>query len=250
MDDMIAQLDTFLRPGSSLTLMNMVPIFERENRLSEGGLDVTKLKNISLEHWQGNTVLKRHLTRLPLHTFDLIIVLADESDETDTQMADSRTLTTMLLLRELVTREHTKRKRALSQHDIGSMILSEVLDPRTRSLINLANISNYVMSNDLISSALAQVTENRQMNAILSELMSAEGNEVYLKPARLYVMEDEELNFWGVMTRARNMNQCAVGYKLFDPASRQHEEHVLNPDNREVRRAWHDQDMVVVIAED
>ena len=44
---------------------------------------------------QGNTVLKRHLTRLPLHTFDLIIVLADESDETDTQMADSRTLTTV-----------------------------------------------------------------------------------------------------------------------------------------------------------
>ena len=34
--------------------------------------------------------------------------------------------TQMLLLRELVTREHTKRKRALSQHDIGSMILSEV----------------------------------------------------------------------------------------------------------------------------
>ena len=37
------------------------------------------------------------------------------------------------------------------------MMLSEVLDPRTRSLINLASISNYVMSNDLISSALAQV---------------------------------------------------------------------------------------------
>jgi hypothetical protein len=47
-------------------------------------------------------VLKRHLARLKLEDFDSIIILADESLETDMQTADSRSLATLLLLRQQV----------------------------------------------------------------------------------------------------------------------------------------------------
>lgn len=47
-------------------------------------------------------MLKRHLARLKLEDFDSIIILADESLETDMQTADSRSLATLLLLRQQV----------------------------------------------------------------------------------------------------------------------------------------------------
>jgi len=227
-------------------------LFEREERLSEGGMNVSDLQNIALHHEYGNTVLKRHLARLPLHTYNLIIILADESYQDDTQTADSRTLTSMLLLRELVKGEYLRRNKELSKEEVGELIFSEVLDPQTRSLIQLANISNYVMSNDLISSVLAQVSENRSMNGILQYLMAADGSEVYLKSARLYAMEGEEVNYWGIMSRARSMGQCAIGYRKFgaEPHGYFEVAHQLNPSDRDDRQTWNEQDQIIVIAED
>jgi hypothetical protein len=252
MHDKIKQLDSFLKPGSTLTLMNMVPMFEREERLREGGLEMSMLENLTVHHEYGNTVLKRHLQRLPVHTYNLIIILADESYQDDTQTSDSRTLTSMLLLRELVKSEYLRRDRELTGDEIGELIFSEVLDPQTRSLIQLAEISNYVMSNDLISSVLAQVSENRGMNGILQYLMAADGSEVYIKSARMFAAEDEDVNFWGIMSRARSMGACAIGYRLAGAEPHGHFEvtHRLNPPDRDERRKWSEQDQIIVIAED
>jgi len=245
MDDMIMELDTYVKPGSELWLLSGVKIDERNARLADGGLDVSELKNLTLHHEEGNTVLKRHLQRLKLEDFDSVIILADESLESDMQTADSRSLATLLLLRQQV--KNLQHIRWRSDEEISSMMLSEVLDPRTRSLINLASISNYVMSNDLISSALAQVSENRHMNKIISELLSAEGNECYMKSARVYALANEELSFWQIMARARHLAHIAIGYRLFDT---QDVAPILNPSNRDVKRKWHENDIIVVICED
>ena len=38
-----------------------------------------------------------------------------------------------------------------------SIVISEILDSRTRSLVSVAKISDYVLSNELVSMALAMV---------------------------------------------------------------------------------------------
>ena len=172
--------------------------------------------------------------------FNRVLVLADESEEIDPQLADSRTLATMLLVREMLI-----QGAHLDEVSVNAIVLSEILDPRTRMLINLANISNYVMSNDLISSALTQVSENRHMNRVISELLTSEGNEVYLKSARDYSFEHEEISFWQIMARARRLSHIVIGYKLHSDSM-----HTLNPGDKDKKQQWRTDDLIIVICED
>lgn len=45
---------------------------EREKKLTDGGLDINRLVNISLVHREGNAVIRRHLESLPLQSFDSV----------------------------------------------------------------------------------------------------------------------------------------------------------------------------------
>lgn len=65
-------LEALLAPGSELWMFNEVPEQEREKKLIDGGLDVSRLENIKLIHREGNAVIKRHLENLPLETFDSV----------------------------------------------------------------------------------------------------------------------------------------------------------------------------------
>ncbi|XP_020524454.1 ion channel POLLUX isoform X2 [Amborella trichopoda] len=69
-DDMILVLEAFLSPGSELWMFNEVPEKERERKLTDGGLDLSGLENLTLVHREGNAVIRRHLESLPLETFD------------------------------------------------------------------------------------------------------------------------------------------------------------------------------------
>ncbi|XP_034701803.1 probable ion channel SYM8 isoform X2 [Vitis riparia] len=100
-DDMILVLEAFLAPGSELWMFNEVPIKEREKKLTDGGFDIFGLVNIKLVHHEGNAVIRRHLEDLPLETFDSILILADESLEDSIVHSDSRSLATLLLIRDI-----------------------------------------------------------------------------------------------------------------------------------------------------
>ena len=43
------------------------------------------------------------------------------------------------------------------------------------------------MSNELVSMTLAMVSESREVNTILKELFTPEGNELYVHPAARYL---------------------------------------------------------------
>ena len=45
-------------------------------------------------------------------------------------------------------------------------MLSEILDARTRALIADAGVSDYVLSNSMVSDAIAMVAEDRDVNRI------------------------------------------------------------------------------------
>lgn len=46
------------------------------------------------------------------------------------------------------------------------------------------------MSNELVSMTLAMVSESREVNTILKELFTPEGNELYVHPASRYLRSD------------------------------------------------------------
>eukprot|EP01018_Ginkgo_biloba_P015581 Gb_17779 [translate_table: standard] len=260
--DMIMVLDAFLAPGSELWMFNEVLEREREKKLIDGGLDLSRLENITLVHREGNAVIRRHLESLPLETFDSILILADESVEDSVVQADSRSLATLLLIRDIQSKRLPYRETKVPQvHRAGysesswigemqqasdkSIIISEILDSRTKNLLSVSKISDYVLSNELVSMALAMVAEDKQINRVLEELFSEEGNEMYIRHAEFYLHDQEELNFYEIMVRARQRNEIVIGYRLASA-----ERAVINPPNKGVNRKWSLGDAFVVLAQE
>ncbi|OVA11046.1 CASTOR/POLLUX/SYM8 ion channel [Macleaya cordata] len=258
MEDMIMVLDAFLAPGSELWMFNEVLEKEREKKLIEGGLDINRLMNISLVNREGNAVIRRHLESLPLESFDSILILADESVEDSAIQADSRSLATLLLIRDIQAKRLPLKEALvhrgsfskgswmgeMQQASDKSVIISEILDPRTKNLLSMSKISDYVLSNELVSMALAMVAEDRQINDVLEELFAEEGNEMHIRQADLYLREDEEMSFYEILLRARQRKEIVIGYRLANA-----ERAVINPPVKSERRRWSSKDVFVVIAE-
>ncbi|XP_047977575.1 ion channel CASTOR-like isoform X5 [Salvia hispanica] len=261
MEDMITVLDASLAHGSELWMFNEVPENERERKLTDGGLEIDRLMNIILVHREGNAVIRRHLESLPLESFDSILILADESVEDSAIQADSRSLATLLLIRDIQAKRLPYREAMAYQTHRGSfsqgswigemqqasdksVIISEILDPRTKNLLSMSKISDYVLSNELVSMALAMVAEDRQINDVLEELFAEEGNELHIRAANLYIEEGEELSFYEILLRARQRREILIGYRLADT-----EKAVINPPAKDERKVWSLKDVFVVIAE-
>ncbi|OAY82869.1 putative ion channel POLLUX [Ananas comosus] len=259
-DDMIMVLEAFLAPGSELWMFNEVPEKEREKKLMDGGLDLLGLTNIRLVHKEGNAVIRRHLENLPLETFDSILILADESAEDSIVHSDSRSLATLLLIRDIQSKRlpskevrspiryaglsHSSWIREMQQASDKSIIISEILDSRTRNLVSVSKISDYVLSNELVSMALAMVAEDKQINRVLEELFAEEGNEMCIRPAEYYLYEQEELSFYDIMVRARERGEIVIGYRLANT-----DQAIMNPASKSEVRKWSLDDVFVVISD-
>ncbi|KAK6945471.1 CASTOR/POLLUX/SYM8 ion channel, conserved domain [Dillenia turbinata] len=259
-DDMIMVLEAFLAPGSELWMFNEVPEKEREKKLTDGGLDVSRLTNIKLVHREGNAVIKRHLESLPLETFDSILILADESLEDSVVHSDSRSLATLLLIRDIQSKRlpykdtksnslrqigfsHSSWIREMQQASDKSIIISEILDSRTRNLVSVSRISDYVLSNELVSMALAMVAEDRQINRVLEELFAESGNEMCIRAAEFYLYDQEELSFYDIMVRGRQRQEIVIGYRLATEECA-----VINPSDKSKPRKWSLDDVFVIIS--
>ncbi|KAK4337826.1 hypothetical protein RND71_042313 [Anisodus tanguticus] len=259
-DDMIMVLEALLAPGSELWMCNEVPEKDRERKLTDGGLDISGLENIKLVHHVGNAVIRRHLEGLPLETFDSILILADESVEDSIVHSDSRSLATLLLIRDIQSKRLPNKDarsiplrhsvfsqsswiREMQQASDRSIIISEILDSRTRNLVSVSRISDYVLSNELVSMALAMVAEDKQINRVLEELFAEEGNELCIKPAEFYLYDQEEICFYDIMRRGRQRQEIVIGYRIAAA-----ERAVINPAGKSEQRKWSLDDVFVVIS--
>ncbi|KAK9704972.1 hypothetical protein RND81_07G024200 [Saponaria officinalis] len=254
-EDMIMVLEALLAQGSELWMLNEVPEKERERKLTDGGLDVSRLRNIKLVHRVGNAVIRRHLQGLPLEAFDSILILADESLEDSVVHSDSRCLATLLLIRDIQSKRmpyigtksspgfcHSSWIREMQKASDKSIIISEVLDSRTRNLVSVSRISDYVLSNELVSMALAMVAEDKQINRVLEELFAEKGNEMCIKSAEFYLYDQEEICFYDIMIRGRQRQEIVIGYRLAGT-----ENAVINPPKKGDARKWSLDDVFVVI---
>jgi hypothetical protein len=144
----VNELDNYVAPGSRLSVVASVPGLRE---LIEG--DCTGLKNQTVSAVEADTTDRRILDSLKLPTYDQIILLC-YSDTMSAQEADARTLMTLLHLRDIADR---------GGHDFR--VVSEMLDVRNRELAEVTQADDFIVSNKLTSLMLAQVSENRELNA-------------------------------------------------------------------------------------
>merc|ERR1712072_334432 len=250
LDDMINEIDKWVAPGSKLTSFAMADPSERMQVLIDGGLS-DKFENMTLVNLQGNPVVLRHLEeKIDIPSYTAIIVLTESVNEDNEPLTplncDSRTLVTVLLIRDVQKKHNSK----------GSLVC-EILDPRTEKLLELANLDDFLSSNDLCSMALAQVAKELDIHGLLETIFSPEGDEMHIKDIRNYANVGETLSWWEITARARMRGEVAMGFMkpevgngipILNPGNDSQKKYF--PGTKADRLVWRPPDQIIVFSED
>ncbi|MEQ1738043.1 MAG: NAD-binding protein, partial [Rhodoglobus sp.] len=196
------------------------------------------LERIAVEFHSGDATNRALLDELDVATFDHIIVLSYR-DGIDAQRSDSKTLITLLQLRDMA-----------ELSGIQLNIVSEMLDDRNRELAEVTDADDFIVSDQLISRIVSQVSENKTLIQVFDSLFSSTGSEIYLYPAEHYLTAGSTVNFYTVLEAARQRGETALGYRSAAHAHRADSGYgiVLNPTKGDAI-AFAAGDQVIVLAE-
>jgi len=224
---MLAQLDEYVGPESEV-----VVVTPEEPPASPG------LTTLAVRWVAGDPTKRSMLEALGVGDFNHIILLAD-IDRYGADRADSRTLVTLLHLRNLA---------AGSELDLN--IVSEMLDDRNRELAEVARADDLIVSDKLVALMLSQIAENEHLAEVFTTLFEPEGSEVYLKPARHYLDLSQPVDFYTVVDSASQRGETAIGYRVAADAHDASQAYGvrLNPEKSEVV-AFARSDRIIVLAE-
>jgi ion channel POLLUX/CASTOR len=193
----LRQLDAYVAPGSRVDV-----------RAAHVGLaaDVAPLlagvSTLAIDAQEAEVTRRSVLESLPLETYDHVILLAEETAGSRDE-ADTDTLVTLLHLRDLAARRGMR-----------AGIVTEVLDSRNRELLTTTSADDFIVSDELVSLLLAQVSENAELADVFDDLFDPEGSEIYLRPADRYVAADQATPFSTVVAAAAARGETAIGYRL------------------------------------
>jgi len=226
----IAMLDGYVPPGSEVTVV------AHESTGDQSQLDDLRHQTVAFR--AGNTTDRRTLDGLGVPSYDHVIVLS-YSDELGHEEADSRTLVTLLHLREIADRSGQPFS-----------IVSEMLDDRNRELAEITRADDFIVSDRLVSLVMSQISENKELSALFEKLFDPEGSELYLKPAGEYVEPGTPLNFYTVVEAARRRGEVAVGFRTKAEATDPRKDYGvhLNPDKSR-RITFAEDDRVILLSE-
>jgi ion channel POLLUX/CASTOR len=220
------ELSRYVARGSLLTIAADTPELADET----AGMELYG-QNMRVELKVTDTSQRASLDALDIPSYDHVLVLG-YSDHMPAQTADTRTLITLLHLRQIADKA-------------GSHInvVSEMIDMRNRALAEVARADDFVVSNKLVSLMLAQASENENIAAIFEELLDADGSEIHMRPASSYVKAGVAVNFFTIAQAALARREVAIGYCRADGRV------VVNP-TKSQEVAFDKQDRIVVLSRD
>ncbi len=223
----VRYLDGYVAPGSALDIAADHP---------EAGTGLEDLRNLTVDTKECDTTDRYALESLEIGLYQHVIVLSD--DRHDPHHADTRTLMTLLQLRDM--------QSALGER---YSIVSEMHDENNRALAEVTEADDIVISDTVIGLLLAQLAENQHLADVFGYLFDSRGSEIYPRPAADYVRPGASVGFASVIESAKRRGETAIGYRL---AARVNEPPhfgvVLNPDKSRPVVLGAD-DSVIVLAE-
>jgi voltage-gated potassium channel Kch len=191
-----SELSRFVAPGSALTIVaDSDDLAEKSRAIRLHG------NNLQIDIREGDSSSRSVIRSLDPLSYDHVLVLGYNEDLAP-QPADTRTLVTLLHLRQIADAAGTR-----------SSVVSEMIDVRNRELAEVSKADDFVVSNKLVSLMLAQAAENEYMTRIFDDLLDEEGSELYLKPATDYIETGAEVDFYTVTVAAMLQGQTAIGYR-------------------------------------
>ena len=133
---------------------------------------------------------------------DFILCLSDYMLSDDE--ADEKSLALLLYIQEY-RRKHPEKK-------IG--VTSEMRSMDNQYLIQNSVAGDFIISRNFTSLMMTQISENRRLKEVFDTLLSSDGFEVYMKPAKYYFNISEEMDLYSISEAAAEKNEIFIGYMI------------------------------------
>ncbi len=235
----IEEFDSYVGAGSSVTLVNATPQDERIALLNE---KCAAPKNIAVHHLVGEFTSRKLLEQLQPQRYPTVMVLGDATGGGGVEESDTRAIIALLLLRDF------RQRAGITSQEV----CSEILDPKNRELAATTDIKDVVISNEMVSMVLAQITYEPRIRPILEDLFQSDGSEIYIKDLSLYCPLGQPITFEHLVIAAKARGEVALGIQVYEESAANKYGLRLNP-NAQLRRTPFvpkPKDRLVVLAED
>ncbi len=184
------------------------------------------------------------IRKLDLVKYDTVILLNRQED--DTEKIDSTTITTLLMIHEILKAQEEKSGTA-----VKTQVITEVMKSDNLELIVRTGVNDSIISNQMVSKIMAQVAENPAVLKVYEDLFSEEGSEIYLKPLNLYLdSPPESVTFADLMRLAQKRQEILLGYRFreLEHSVKDNFGVLVNPDKGMVIKP-REGDQLIVLAE-
>ncbi len=194
---LVNHLQAFLPAGSAISTWAKVPSTE------VGGCKITRLDDSEISFEDDESVLVRLITDGigdGISDFDTVVLVPSADDPA---IHDAEILMGLTAL------------KARCGDDVGRVrVVVDLLDARNQKLTKLFGDPVAVVSNQLVSNYLVQLSHDPQRGEVYRDLMDgSEGAEVYARSAVDYLEAGEvSINFSQLAQRARQRREIAIGY--------------------------------------
>ncbi len=226
--------DNYVAEGSKIT----VALSEEQASFKEEIEDIN-LKNIKAEVVICD-IYSRSVLKSLLKEENTILVLADNEEGLDEETAEQRDAKILLILLQL--------KYLSESLGIKMSVTSEMLRAENQELAEIAEVNDFVISSNLTSLIVTQISQERELKAIFEELLRNEGSEIYVRPAGNYIKTGVKTDIYTASEAAARRREILIGYRKTDKKTGEFEIVTNPPKASEI--LFEDEDAFVVIAVD
>jgi hypothetical protein len=195
----IGELDEFLTAGSAIDLVV-------DPALAAGTLDdldppLPPVSNARIEVHRGGRGPAGMVAMAAEGGYDQAIVLGYR-EPVPVAEADARTMLTLLTL-DQAFRDRSPRPR----------VVAEMLDRANVAVAQTTGVSDFIVSDELSSLMIAQLSERLELHQVFDELFDADGCFLTLNPAPLYAA-DQATTCAEIVAAASARGETALGWRL------------------------------------
>ncbi len=192
----LAELDEFLTDGSSVDLMIDPELFDVAALDPE--LPACDHCTITVHSLGGGP---EELIAMAAGAYDQVIVLGYR-EPVSVSEADARTMLTLLTL-----------DKTFPKGPGGPRVVAEMLDRANVAVAQTTGVEDFIVSDELSSLMIAQLSERLELHLVFDELFDADGCFVALHPAPLYA-PPEPVAFAAIVAAACQRGETAFGWRL------------------------------------
>ena len=192
---LIEELNAQLEKGSEIDIL-----FNDKIKHHPDELFSSKCQNLKITIKPQKTSNKEYLSQVNWTKTNSVIILSYR-DDFEIQEADSLTLMTFT---------HIKSHRDTNQ--LNYTICCELLDPKNQRLIEGTRDDEFITGEELIAMYLVQLSENKYLKEVYTDLLDDSGAEFYLRSAGTYLNNlDSEVTFGELVNEGLKRNEIVIG---------------------------------------